>query len=196
MACFPGSTDQLVGYCNKIGANYNHSRRSVVGNIPGCSFFGSKRGKGNPPWGPGLPAEMVSVGPMSPRPDSAPQIACSHGRSPLFEGCPRPARQPRTPACGLQPKDPQHEPHSAFLLLPSASWLTAAAAVHTRQSVNGQRGISKPIIAPPRCVRTCVRAGTDFLLVLLFLQAGCSADRRYARRSHYYLPEARVMRQV
>lgn len=196
LACVHGSTDQLAGYCNKIGANYSRSRRSVVGNIPGCSFFGSKKRKKQPPWGPGLPAEMVSVGPMNPRPDSPPELLAAtagHHSSRVAPGL-AVSRGPLRVDCS--PGSATRTSLGSFLLLPSASWLTAAAAVHTRQSVDGQRGISQANhCAPPLSpnMRSC-RDWFSCWSFAFFSQAGCSADRRYARRSHYCLPKARVMR--
>jgi hypothetical protein len=37
LVCITGNKDQLFGHYNEVGSNYNYSRRSMLGNISGCT---------------------------------------------------------------------------------------------------------------------------------------------------------------
>lgn len=81
-----------------------------------------------------------SNGPLSSPPNCLQpwQVTTLRGRPRPVSRGPLPRLQPRTRNTNL----------TQLLLFLSPSWLTAAAAVHTKQSVDGQQGVLKPIIAP------------------------------------------------
>lgn len=61
LACVLGITNQLVGYCNKVGSNYNRSPKNMLGTIPGRSVSAVIKEKKQPQCGPGIPAELQTT---------------------------------------------------------------------------------------------------------------------------------------
>lgn len=66
----------------------------------------------------------------------------------------------------------------SFCFFPLPFLADSSSKQSTQDSVDGQQGVLRPIIAPHRRLRACVRAGTDFsagLLLFFFLSPSSQA---------------------
>lgn len=111
-----------------------------------------------------------------------------------LRGRPRPVS--RGPLSRPQPRT-RNTNLTQLLLFLSPSWLTAAAAAHTKQSVDGQQGVLKPIIAPLAVSEHAFVQGlvSPAGLLLFFLPGRLQCRSPLGRPVRVFpcLPDARVV---